>query len=395
MTRSDWALLALAALAASPVSRADEAPNEPPPAALVGDLPFLDFKEPNRIVLNLAPDGSREFRLMLDTGAADSVLTPKYARDLGVSIRRARDRPYERDTRLGRPLQFWVDVQSSDTASRTGWEYGLLGGTFFADYVLDLDFPARRVRFIDPDKWQVPKSVSAPEEAVLPLRIVGNRVMVDVGIDGKTVDVMLDTGAPYSVMISGPSAKHAGFSPTRLARMGGGGVLGPVETYLVEAQQVSLGPFQFQQVPMLLCPNGFYNMGGSSDSLIGYELLSHFHVRIDYPHKRLWLRRANDEPVGWFGQSWSVARRVGLLAFTGNQGITIEGVLPDSPAAKLGIQPGDEIEFHGDTAPAKALEAALETIERGERITVTRAPSENEPPVQVELGGEKSPTPAK
>ena len=43
------------------------------------------------MVLNLAPADSKAFNLMLDTGASDNVLTPQYARDLGVSIRRARD----------------------------------------------------------------------------------------------------------------------------------------------------------------------------------------------------------------------------------------------------------------------------------------------------------------
>src|SRR5262249_7239479 len=153
-----------------------------PPDAIVAELSFLDSREPNRIFLNLAKEGDRDFRLMLDTGASDTVLTPQYARNLGVTVRRVRGRPNERRTRFGRPLQFWIDTQTSDQISRTGFEYGLLGGVFLGEYVLDLDFPARKVRFIDPDRWRVPESVSAPDEAVLPARIVGNRVFVDVGI---------------------------------------------------------------------------------------------------------------------------------------------------------------------------------------------------------------------
>jgi len=388
------AALLVAGFATSP--RADEPTPGVPKEAVVADLPFLDWPEANRVALNLAPEGARPFRLMLDTGASDSVLTPRYAHELGVSIRRARDdRPYERETVLGRPLRFWVDTQSSESASRTGWEYGLLGGTFLADYVLEIDFHGRRVRFIDPDRFAVPKSVTDPNEAVLPVRVVGNRVVLEVLLEGKPVEVMLDTGAPITMLLSGKSAKRADFDRPYLADMRAGGVLGSTESHLVEAEKLELGPFAFGPAPLELAPKGFYNQGSSSDSLLGYEVLQHFTIRIDYPHKRLWLRRVDADPLGWEGSSWATVRRVGLLARVADEGIQVAAVLPDSPAAKLGIRPGDSIEFHGDVARAKALEATLGTIERGERITVVRAEKEDEPPAQVELGGEKPVTPAK
>jgi predicted aspartyl protease len=389
-------LLALLIALSATSPRADEATADVPKEAVVADLPFLDWPELNRVALNLAPEGARPFRLMLDTGASDSVLTPRYARELGVSVRRARDdRPYERETVLGRPLQFWVDTQSSESASRTGWEYGLLGGKFLADYVLEIDFHGRRVRFIDPGRFEVPKSVSAPNEAVLPVHIVGNRVVVEILLEGKPVEVMLDTGAPWTMLVSGKAAKKADFDRPYLADMRAGGVLGTTESHLVEGEKLELGPFSFAPVPFEIAPKGFYNQGSSSDSLIGYEVLSHFKMRIDYAHKRLWLQRVDEEPLGWFGTPWAAVRRVGLLAYVGEKEIDVMGVLPDSPAAKLGIRPRDSIELHGDMPVAKALEATLGAIERGERITVARAEKEDEPPVQIELGGEKPVTPAK
>ncbi|MFI5317551.1 MAG: aspartyl protease family protein [Myxococcota bacterium] len=388
-----WGVVAALTLAVS--ARAETPIPGVPPGAVLADLPFLDWPEANRIALNLAPAGSRSFQLLLDTGANDSVLTPRYAKALGVSIRRARDRPYEHETVLGRSLQFWVDVESSDTASRTGWEYGLLGGTFLADYVLELDFAHRHVRFIDPDKYPVPKEVSAPREAVIPLRVVGNRLIAEVQLEGKPVEVMVDTGAPNTVLLSGESAKRAGFDKPYLADMRAGGVLGSTESHLVEADTLAIGPFSFAHVPIELAPNGFFNQGSSSDSLLGYDVLSHFTVRIDYPHKRMWLRREDEEPLGWEGQPWAAVRRVGVLASVGDGGIRVNAVLPDSPAAKLGLRAGDQIEFHGEQARAKALEEALSTIELGERITVFRPQKENEPPVQIELGGGERPvTPA-
>jgi predicted aspartyl protease len=376
-------------------ARAETPAPDVPPEAVLANLPFLDWPEANRIALNLAPEGSRPFRLLLDTGASDSVLTPRYAKELGVSIRRERDRPYERETVLGRSLQFWVDVASSDTASRTGWEYGLLGGTFLAEYVLELDFAERHVRFIDPEKYEVPKEVSDPKEAVLPLRVVGNRLIAEVALEGKPVEVMVDTGAPITMLLSGRSAKRAGFDRPSLADMRAGGVLGSTESHLVEAETLALGPFSFAPAPIELAPNGFYNQGSSSDSLLGYEVLSHFKVRIDYRRKRMWLRREDDAPLAWLGVPWSTTRRVGVLAAVGDGGVSVVGVLPDSPAAKLGLRAGDEIEFHRDKPREAELEETLAAIERGERIRVVRTSKEDEPPEQIELGGEKPVTPAK
>src|SRR5262245_28035180 len=158
-------VLALALLLAPAALLAEPAP-EPPPEAVVAVLPFAESREPNRVMVDLAPEGGRPFVMMLDTGASGSVITPRMARELGVRVRPLKDTPYRRKTRLGRDLQFWVDTRSSDTAARTGWEYGLLGGEFLDDYVLEIDFPGRRVRFLDPKKYQVPEQLDAPDERV-------------------------------------------------------------------------------------------------------------------------------------------------------------------------------------------------------------------------------------
>ena len=56
--------------------------DEPSPDSVVATLPFLESEERNRIFVDLAKEDSRRrLRLLLDTGASDSVLTPGAARD--------------------------------------------------------------------------------------------------------------------------------------------------------------------------------------------------------------------------------------------------------------------------------------------------------------------------
>jgi len=362
----------LAALWLGTTARAESSPAEIPAEAVLADLPFLDSPERNRVIVDLAPAGDRPFRLLLDTGATSSVLTPRYARELGVTVRRHRDRPNERETVLGRSLQFWIDTESSDTSSRTGWEYGLLGGDFLAEYVVDLDFAGRRVRFLDAQRFKVPESAESEQEAVLPLKISSNRPHVRMEIEGKPVDVLLDTGAPFTLLLSGASAKRADYAWKPIARLGVAGVLGPIESYLCEAKTLGLGPFNFAPAPLVVAPKGAYNQGGNTDSALGYEVLSHFRVRIDYPRKRLWLRRESSEPLAYFGVPWAAVQRTGVLASVSDEGIGVEAVLPGSAAEKLGIRPGDSIALRGEGDTTARLTALFERIDRGERVTVVR-----------------------
>ncbi|MGH2901225.1 MAG: hypothetical protein ACRDMZ_21290, partial [Solirubrobacteraceae bacterium] len=159
---------------------------------------------------------------------------------------------------------------------------------------------------------------------------------------------------------------------TSIARLGMGGVLGPIESYLCALKTLGLGPFSFAPAPIIVAPHGAYNQGGNTDSALGYEVLSHFHVRIDYPRKRLWLRREGSAALAWFGVPWASVQRTGLLASVSEKALTVEAVLPGSPAERLGIQPGDGIALAAEGDSTARVTAIYERIDRGERITVTR-----------------------
>lgn len=266
-----------------------------PVEALLAELPFLESEEPNRIYLDLAPEGSRRpLRMLLDTGANVSIMTPRVARALGVRVRRTKSDPYRRATVLGRDLQFYLDTRQSDTGSSTGWEYGLVGGDFLASYVLELDFAGRHVRFLDRKHYQVPESAEGEDEAVLPLKVVSNRPAVSFEVNGQRLEMLLDTGSPLALMLSGELARAAGVESAPDERFRMAGVMGPVESEVGTAKRVTIGPFMFEDVPVAVAPKGWFNQGYPGDSMLGYDLLAQFLVRIDYEGRRLFLRRNPD-----------------------------------------------------------------------------------------------------
>src|SRR5262245_12843313 len=357
------ALLA-AALLGFAESRA--AAEDVPPEAVLAELPFLDSPEPNRIVVDLAPEGSaKPLRLMLDTGASQAMLTPRAARELGVQVRRTKQDAYRRPTRLGRDLQFYVDVASSDTGATTAWEYGVFGGQLLSEYVLEIDFPARRVRLIDPDKFSVPASVSGESEAVIPIRMVSQRPGIEVSIDGASSLLMLDTGCPTPAVISGKLATRARISSSPVPGLAGGTVVGPMDVELGEARSLRFGPFEFKDVLLEVAPKGWYNIGFPDNSVIGYDLLAPFVLRLDYPKQRLWLRRVSQEPPGFASADVAAYRSAGVFLLEKESRYLAWVVHPEGVAARRGVRPGDWLAG----TDAQAIAAALR---EGKELTVIR-----------------------
>lgn len=290
-------LLLAAPLVASRLATAEDT-SEVPAGAIVADLPFEPGAEEHRVIVDLAPDGSRPLRLMLDTGASISIMTPGAARDAGVSVRRTKMDPYRRETRLGRDLLFRVDVRSSDTGSKTGWEYGVLGSDFLAGYVVELDFDGERVRFLDPEKYRVPEEGTAGA-FVLPLELAGTRPVVKASLNGHETALLVDTGAPWTLVLSGPVAERTGVEILSDSAFTGRTALGPMDLVRGRVERLALGSCEIGAVAALVAPRGWYNQLAGNDSVLGLALLERFLVRLDYPRRRLWLRpRSQGEGSG-------------------------------------------------------------------------------------------------
>lgn len=355
---------------------AGAAAHDPPPEAIVATLPFAPSREANRVMVDLAPEGGRPFVMLLDTGASESVVTPGMARDLGVRVRKLKDTPYRRSTRLGRDLQFWVDTSSSDTGSRSGWEYGLLGGEFIDDYVVEIDFPGRQVRFLDAKRFAVPETVDAADEHVVPVKRSATRISVPIRVNGHEVYVLLDTGDPGTGVLSGQAAREAGIDVASLPAFGSvGTVVGEMRTSLFEEPAFQLGGIALGPVALRVAPKGWYNQAGPNDSTIGYDLLSPFVIRIDYARRRLWLKHVERRPIRFDGADYALAKQTGAFMNPGPQGHFVWAVLPNSPAEKLGVRAGDVI-VSSETAAAPPVEEVLHRILEGRDLQVARRQGE-------------------
>jgi hypothetical protein len=156
--------------------------------------------------------------------------------------------------------------------------------------------------------------------------------------------------------------------------------MGAMPLRLLESARLSIAGFDFERVPVLVAPKGWYGMAGeSNDSVVGYDLLSCFLSRIDYRSRRMLLRRER-ESVPFAGVDAAVVRRSGAWVWPLPSGLFVSVVMPETPAARRGLRPGDFLpRDRGSDTP----ESLLRAVADGARVSVIR--SENGERLDLEL----------
>lgn len=289
-----WSLGVAALLAAAiPMpARADE----PHPDAVRAELPFLDAL-PNQIKIDLGTPGGRSLPLLLDTGALHSFATAGGARELGISIRRHKQTPYRRGTRLGVSLEMHVDTRRSDTGTARGGDYALVGAPFLDHFVVEIDFPQRRVRFLDPARYEVPASDA--QASVLALRPGSTLPIVELLVGQTRVPAVIATGVPGTLILPGgwaapeESAVTIDADGTERLELPPGGE----SMQAAVATRIGLGKFEERGVPLLVAPQGLWDQGVRSDAYLGVDFLKRFILRIDVPRRRIWIRDPSSDAV--------------------------------------------------------------------------------------------------
>jgi predicted aspartyl protease len=272
-------------------------------SGVLASLPFINVGREGPIVIDLAPTDEPSFVLQLDTGATDTVLTTDYARALGISVRSVKTDAHRRKTVVGDPLEFWVTGQSVVGGGRgpEQWDYGLLGGEFLKNYVVEIDFPRRRVRFLDRARRRVGDE---PGEVVVELRTQENRPYAKLALGSGEVWALVDTGAEAPIALSEEKAAALGIAVDRGGeRRGVMNVLGTQVEVVQKHPVARLGPVELRDVDLAIA------LGDESsvriqrfvqgEALIGVDVLRSFRVRFDYGRRKMGLTpaAAGDEDV--------------------------------------------------------------------------------------------------
>jgi hypothetical protein len=248
------------------------------------------------------------------------------------------------------------------------------------------------------------KAPDAGRSYQVPYRLTEtNHFLVRVRVNGKgPFNFLVDTGAP-ALFLTNDTAKKVGLEPSKafwtpIDRIDfeGGAFLAKINGRVEDV---------FQLVGM----NALGLPGASIDGILGFSVLARFRMEIDPTRDRMTWTRLDYEPKdlpvpptrdagGQPPREVQMLNALGAVAkfaaaFTGKQpeeqlhprgflGIELseeEGkvrvtrVLADSPAAKAGVEPRDQlIEVQGKTARSlKAARAAVADVQAGDTVTLS------------------------
>lgn len=163
----------------------------------------------------------------------------------------------------------------------------LLGRDVLNGLVLDADFPRDRVRFRASDDTPVP-----PGARVVPLGSgPGGAPTVAVRIEGRPVQVMVDTGATGALALSAQAARRLGLlDADRTVRSGHSVSLGGLSLdRIVLAETLELAGITLRRVPVQIYDPA--KAAGIPEGLLGTGFLRGFRTTIDLPARRMILSR--------------------------------------------------------------------------------------------------------
>ena len=244
---------------------------------------------------------------------------------------------------------------------------GIVGYPFLKNYVVQIDYLAKKVRFLTPAQFS-----PDPKASVLPMSIRMNIPEISARIDGVEGKVRVDTGYSGTLSFTSPTVRKNALEakyPKRVETVLGQGVGGVTKGTATRIGALELGDIS---LPGVITGLSADKSGALADSetiaLLGGEVLSRFTVTLDYPGKRFFLTRNAD-----FVKPFIFAR-AGFSGILEGDGYRILTVAPEGPAAEVGMKENEQIlTLDGAPMGQLGLSGLRESLRRavGTKVTAT------------------------
>jgi gag-polyprotein putative aspartyl protease/PDZ domain len=293
-------------------------------------------------------DGKGPYKTVFDTGAVN-IMSAKLARELGLKldaqgleigtsspasaqVHRTHVHALQIGNLLVRDQSFYViDLPDEDDAPSL-----LVGYELLRRFAVRVDFEQQRLTFYDGPRFHYSGSGTA---VGVRFEGDGNALLVRASIGEASGWFELDSGNEFGTMV------HTGFTVTNnlvkvlgahFLAYNGRGLAGPSpQAYLSRVNSMRIGEVP---VPSFVGrfstdPSDKNNLAG----LIGQDILSHFTEVFDCMRGQVYFEATKESAQP------EVFNRAGLVFDTGDHGLQVMTVLPDSPGAQAGVENGDVI----------------------------------------------------
>ncbi|RZQ57132.1 signal protein PDZ [Pseudidiomarina tainanensis] len=277
-------------------------------SAVAGVSAWVPFEhESGHIRVKVLVEGVEGWAIM-DSGANINGINQAFLEKHGISPKQHRGKIKIQGVHGTQERTAYRDIQTEMFGQKLALDYVelnfggedtaiILGSPVLEQYVLQFDYPNSRMRFIDHDSIDMANVKNLP---MRPRRGIGDPI-VKVELNGETeVWLILDTGSTSGVYLSREVAeKHDWLTkfPVVQGISRGVNTTGNVEMFRIPT--LSFGPFELENVGITVPEAGVNAKFGEAedelntrigsvrvDGLIGYDVLQHFILTIDYKFGR-------------------------------------------------------------------------------------------------------------
>ncbi len=218
---------------------------------------------------------------------------------------------------------------------------GLIGGGFFKNFIIQIDYRKNRLILHDPAYFKMPSDYIS-----LPLQIKTNKPYIHAEAnlqDGTVVqvDLLVDTGAGIPLLLHNNTHPSLHLPDQYIRGKLGMGLGGYLEGYIGRLYQLSLGQISFPDVLTSyqdLDESWLLDKDRYRNGIMGNQLLSRFNVIFDYNRSQLLLKPYRKRQLAF------TMDRSGIVFFAYGQEFNrfvVQDVLENSPASEVDIQPDD------------------------------------------------------
>lgn len=230
---------------------------------------------------------------------------------------------------------------------------GIIGISFLAGYVTEIDYTAHVLRFYNPQNYTVTTRKPDGKRTFLMDLTPGDLTRPDstLLVTGQLhpkydYSFLLDTGFGGYVSVAQSAAMESGLlrPDTPRVEVTNFSVSRAFRSDKIRAAYLTLGPLNLTgRIIQVDVRNGDkYGQSG----IIGNRLLQNYRVTLDYPRKKLWLEQVTDKQEPDEAEKPSFGLRVRAEGSL----LRVEHVDHASPGQQSGIRPGDCIlSINGDT----------------------------------------------